>query len=369
MQMTKPAPRCFAEIDPAALRHNALVAAELAGPRCGIYAVIKADAYGHGAITAARALHGVVRGFAVADTEEANSLRIAGMGEPILVLSPLLPGEAVRALTDDCIVTASSADAVRKLAADAPGIRINLKIDTGMGRQGVPETEAMAVARAVRETANAKIEMVSTHLPSADCDPAFTEGQLKRFAELAAALRPLLPGVEFHCLNSAGLMRFPQFAMDAVRPGLMLYGVAPVEEHAGRLKPALAWKTRVCLVREVPPGTSVSYGRSFVTRQPTRLATLAAGYADGYPRALSRGGAEVLIRGFRCPVVGAVTMDQIVVDASAVPGNPQPGQEVVLLGADGDENISASELAAKAGTIPWEILTGISKRTVRMAEQ
>ncbi|MFT5411687.1 MAG: alanine racemase, partial [Verrucomicrobiales bacterium] len=207
---------------------------------------------------------------------------------------------------------------------------------------------------------------VASHYPSADVDEAYTREQLGRFLERveAAELAPRW----VHIANSAGVLGFPSDATNLVRAGLMLYGSSPLTEHQEKLHPALAWKSRISLVRDLPPGSSVSYGRTFATdRVPfTRVATVSVGYGDGYQRALSGKGAEVLIRGQRCPLLGRVTMDQIMVDVTGLGDVVGAGDEVVLIGEQGAESILAVEVAHKAGTIAWEVFTSISQRVSRV---
>jgi alanine racemase len=201
----------------------------------------------------------------------------------------------------------------------------------------------------------------------ADEDLEFTREQLGRFRELAARLRhEHFPEAALHIENSAGIIEFPSQPGDIVHPGLMLYGNSPLPEFQSRLQQVMAWKTRITLIREVGPGRGVSYGRTYITPRTMRLATLAVGYADGLRRHLSSRGAEVLIGGRRCVIVGRVTMDQIIVDITAVP-EAREGDEVVLLGRQGSEQILATEVAEKAGTIAWDIFTGIGRRVERVA--
>ncbi len=238
---------------------------------------------------------------------------------------------------------------------------VEIKVDTGMGRMGVLAADLPALRARVEGLPALRLAGVVTHLPSPDEDAAFTTEQLERFAQLATNLPP---GVHIQAQNSAGLIGYPRDGCNLVRPGLMLYGSSPLPDFQSRLRPALTLKTRVTLVRDLPAGWGVSYGRTFVTPRPMRVGTLAAGYADGYQRHLSNAGTDVLVRGRRCPLLGRVTMDQIMIDLSALP-EVGPGEEVVLLGRQGREEILAAELAQRAGTIPWEIFTGLTTRVGR----
>ena len=369
--------RCWAEIDLEALRHNAEVCREAVRPGCAIMAIVKAGGYGHGLSAVARALDDRVESFGVATLGEARQLSEAlgtGSAKRVLVLSPLLPDEREEAVAAGYAVPVSNLEEVTDYAAAAQraGViaLVHAVVDTGMGRMGAAPAVFPELVQAVRETEGLALDGIASHFPSADEDETFSRSQLAAFQDLVTSLN-LAPGTRVHLGNSAGLLRFGE-AMEftnEVRPGLALYGISPVPGLAPgeRLRPAMAWKTRVTLVREIEAGDSISYGRTFIADRPLRTATLAAGYGDGYLRALSGQGTEVLIGGRRCPLLGRVTMDQVVVDVSGVPETEAvAGAEVVLMGTQGEESISAVELAEKAGTIPWEILTGITGRVARV---
>jgi alanine racemase len=209
------------------------------------------------------------------------------------------------------------------------------------------------------------LHSISTHLPAADEDAAFTRDELSRFGEIVARLRDEVPGgYKVHALLSAGILGFSEKPFDIVRAGLLLYGASPLPQWQQLLKPLLTLKARVALIRDLPENATISYGRTFTTPRRMRVATISAGYADGYPRALSNRGATVLIRGRRCAVLGRVTMDMIMADVSHV--NAIVGDEVVLIGKQGDEEVSAREVAERAGTIAWDIFTGIGTRVRRV---
>ncbi len=362
--------RCWSEIDLDALGHNAGAVAAHIGDRAGILAVVKADAYGHGLTEVARELASRVRMFGVANVAEARELRAAVPAARVLLLSPALPAERAEIVAggfEPAISSVAEAVAFGAAASCAQPVPVHLVVDTGMGRMGIWEGEAVGAFRRIREIPGVRVVAVATHLPCADEDDAFTAAQLSRYAALVTALRAIDPTLEIsHALNSAGLIRYRAHAPDLVRAGLVLYGESPLPDFREVLRPVLAMKSRVGLVRDLGPGRGICYGRTYVTTRPTRAATVCAGYADGYPRQLSGRGAEVLIRGRRCALLGRVTMDQIVVDATGVEG-VEPGDEVVLLGRQGDEEITAVDLAARAGTIPWEIFTGMQCRDGRMA--
>jgi len=360
--------RCWAEIDLGALRHNAAIVREQIGARPRIMAVVKANAYGHGMLEVARALAGITQFFGVACVSEARTLSAALPQARIALLAPALPHERGEIARSGYLPPVSSFEEAAAYDALAQGgkIRVHLAIDTGMGRIGVWEEDAIEVARQIQRLPSIEIAGIGNHLPVADEDEAFTAKQLARFATLAQELRAL--GIDaplVHCLNSAGVIRFPEDAHDMVRAGLMLYGSSPIAEFQSRLRPVMTFKTRVALVRDVGAGRGISYGRTFITSSPMRVATLSAGYADGYQRRVSNQGAAVLIHGRRCHLLGRVTMDQIMVDVTALPG-VVAGDEAVLMGRQQDKEILASELAEKAGTIPWEIFTGIGGRVERI---
>jgi alanine racemase len=347
--------RTWAEIDLSAIRHNVGVVREKIGSKPGIIAVVKANAYGHGSVNVAGAIAGMVQLFGVANLEEAQELN--GLKRDILLLSPSAPGERREVVAQGCIATVSSAAE----ASDFAGGRINFKVDTGMGRIGCWEEDALEELREIVRLKNVEVHSVSTHLPVADEDASYTLAQLNRFAKMTTKFRALAPAVKIHALNSAGILAFPSHAQDLVRPGLMLYGSAYPPKFQSLLRPALTWKARVLLVRKVGRNRGVSYGRTFVTAHPMRIASLAVGYADGFPRQVSGRDAHVLIGGLRCPVLGRVTMDQILVDVTR-PTEVAPGDEAVLIGKQGGEEILARELAEKAETISWHVFTGIGAR-------
>jgi alanine racemase len=356
--MNSARPRSWVEIDPGAILHNLHVVRERIGPGPGIIAVVKANAYGHGVREVAAVLAPEVEIFAVASAEEARE--IADFGRPIMLLGPCLPEERAEVVAAGWIPTVSSADEARAF----PGGRINFKLDTGMGRIGCRAEDAEDALRAVLEEGAVEVFTLSTHLPVPDEDAEFTRAQLADFQQRIARLHRIAPGARVHSLNSAGILGFPEFAADLVRPGLILYGSAYPAAFQSLLRPALTWKTRVLLVRDLEAGRSVSYGRTFVTARPSRIAALGVGYADGFPRQASNRGAEVLVRGRRCSVVGRVTMDQILVDVTDVPAVNE-GDEAVLVGRQGGEEILARELADHAGTIAWDIFTGLGPRVER----
>ncbi len=358
------AERCWAEIDRAALRRNARVARERLGPGTELLAVVKANAYGHGMVEVAQALRDEAQLFGVANLHEAHELRDSGLAHPILILGPALPGEHVVIAREGFIPAVSNLAEARDFVGSSAGI--NFTIDTGMGRMGCWHEDALAELEQIAAVPNLKLHSISTHLPAADEDATFTEEQLASFSTLVAQIRARIPGdYKVHVLLSAGILAFARHRFDIARAGLMLYGSSPLPNEQSTLQSVLALKSRIALLRDLPAGRSVSYGRTFTTPRPLRVATISAGYADGFTRALSNRDAVVLIGGKRCPVLGRITMDLTMVDVSAVE-NPALGDEVVLIGRQGNEEILAAEVSARAGTIAWEIFTGIGSRVRRV---
>jgi len=355
--------RCWAEIDRDALRHNAKVARERIG-NAEMLAVVKANAYGHGLLGVAEALAEQVQLFGVANLEEAVALR-ERFHLPVIILGPSLPEEMPTIVERGFIPTISTFDEAQ--AFDRVGkTSINFKVDTGMGRMGAVETEAVEIFKRVAALPKIDIHSVSTHMPVSDVDAVYTREQLVRFRKVVEQLRAAVPGgYKAHVLQSAGTLGFNETVDEIVRAGIVLYGISPLPEFQNLLKPAMTWKTRVGLVRDVPKGASISYGRTFITPRAMRVATLTCGYADGYPRHLSNRGAEMLVRGKRCALLGRVTMDLMVIDVSHI-DDVDVGEEVVLMGRQGGAEIPCAELADKAGTITWEITTRVGQRVKRV---
>jgi alanine racemase len=359
--------RCWAEIDQSALRHNAAVVRDRVGPGVELLAVVKANGYGHGMVGVAKALAQDAQFFGVANLEEAIILR-RELSRPIIILGPALPVERSPIADGGFIPSISTfeeAQGFDRVAQRTP-VAVNFVIDTGMGRMGVPQAKAMALFKEVALLPNVKIHSLSTHLPVSNEEADFTRAELLQFAELVKKLRAEFPGdYKAHVLPSAGVLAFADPPFDIVRAGLMLYGISPYPEFQKLLRPVLTWKTRLSLIRDMPAGHGISYGRTFITPREMRVATLSAGYADGYPRHLSNRDATVLVRGQRCSLLGRVTMDLMMIDVSHI-DDPSVGDEVVLMGRQGDQEISATELADRADTISWEITTRIGSRVRRV---
>jgi alanine racemase len=250
-------------------------------------------------------------------------------------------------------------------------VPVHVKVDTGMGRLGVAVEDAVVLLRTVGKLPGLALEGIYTHYAAAEDDAIFSKEQARRFQQLLAELKA--SGIQaplIHANNSAALLHEPDTIFNLVRPGLLVYGILPQGKRSApptlqkHFQPTLSWKCRVSLVKDVARGASLSYGRSFIAPQPLRVATLTAGYGDGYLRAAS-GRAEVLVQGRRCRLLGRVTMDQMMVDVSQVK-EVSPGDEAVLIGRQGKETISATDLAGWFGTIPWEVLTAITYRVPRI---
>jgi alanine racemase len=355
--------RCWAEIDRSALRHNAKVVRERTGS-AEMLAVVKANAYGHGLLGVAQTLSGDAQLFGVANLQEALTLR-ESLSHSIVIFGPATPEERSVIAERGFIPTISSLEEAEAFNRFGP-VAINFKIDTGMGRMGVVEHQAVEVFKKVAALPNINIHSISTHMPVSNEDAEYTRDQLVRFRNIIEQIRAEFPGTyKAHVLQSTGTLAHNAQPFDIVRAGIILYGISPLPEFQKLLKPVMTWKTRICLVRDMPKGSSISYGRTFITPREMRVATLSAGYADGYPWQLSNRGAAMLVRGQRCPLLGRVTMDLMVIDATNI-DDVQVGDEVVLMGRDGNEEISCAELAERTGTIPWEIVTRIGARVRRV---
>lgn len=355
-----PSFRTWVEINRSALRYNLNVVESLASG-AGIIAVLKANAYGHGLEEIAKSISSKVSLFAVASLKEALQLRAVEKNLPILLLSAALPSEYQAISDHNFIPTISSLKEARLFSKiSKKNHPIHFKIDTGMGRLGASPLEAEKILTLIIKLPLV-VHSISTHLPSADSEKSFTRTQLAAFKKLLPNLQKLAPNASVHILNSAGLLHFSSNTHDLVRVGLILYGVSPIPSLQKLLRPVLTWKATVSHISNVPCGSSISYGRTYRAPRDLTVAVLPVGYADGYPRQLSGQGAYVLINGKPCPVLGIVTMDQIMIDISDA-GKVRIGSEAILLGKQKKLEITASDLAAKAGTISWHLFTGITER-------
>jgi alanine racemase len=329
-------------------------------------AVVKADAYGHGLLGVTRCLEAEdVAFFGVANAGEARRLDEGGIRTPIYLLGATLPEEREEIVAHGwvpCICSLDEARHFNELARSrATPLQVHLSVDTGMGRGGILPGDAPAAMDEIGGMPGLAVSGAGSHLPSADEDEEFTRRQFEAFDCLVEELASRAPLEFVHLSNSAGLLGYRSRTTNLVRPGLMLYGCSPLREHQDRLRTVMTLKSRVSLIRELPAGHGVSYGRTFITERPTRVATIGIGYGDGYPRHLSGQAADVVIRGKRCPLLGRVTMDQVMADVTDL-AECAVDDEVELFGP----NILVSEVAGKAGTIPWEILTGIAPRVTRI---
>ena len=365
--------RAWAEIDLDAIRHNVTTLRALARP-ARFCAVVKANGYGHGATAVSRAaLAAGADWLAVAQVDEAVVLRDAGIDAPLLLLSEPRADEITDAVATRARLVLYSPEIVAAVARTVHGARlapvpIHIKVDTGMHRVGCRPEDLVGLARAVGELAELRLEGVCSHLPVADePEKTYTTDQLARFDELLAKLRAAGVDPEIvHMANSAGLIAHPTSRYDLVRCGIAVYGIPPAPTLAGEvdLRPALTLASEVSYVKTVAAGEGVSYGHRQRTGQETTIATVPVGYADGVFRSLPLTGQEVLINGERRPMIGVVTMDQLMVDCGP-DAAVRPGDDVVLLGEQGGERITPDEWAARLGTISYEVVCAIGSRVGR----
>jgi alanine racemase len=354
------------EVDLDALRHNVAAVRRRIGPDVKITAVVKADAYGHGlAQVGATLMQCGIDAFAVATLSEALSLRqIGGDGWPILLFGSALPFEVATTLDQNITPTISSLDEAHLFEEEArqrgKSVGVHIEVDTGMGRVGFWHEDAAQNILQIAALPHLRIAGLYTHFPSADENPNETRRELGLFQTVVRQLAA--EGVNIpslHAANSAAVLTLPESHLNMVRTGLILYGICPTKTPANEFRPLLSFKARVAYVKDVAAGRTVSYGQTFTAEKPMRIATVTAGYADGFSRHLSNK-AEVLVGGQRCPVIGRVTMDQIMVDVTQL-SKVQCGDEVVFIGRQGDSQITATDVARWEDTIPWEVLCGITK--------
>lgn len=363
-----------AEIDLAAIAANTRVACALAGATAAVMAVVKADAYGHGAVPVARAALGAgATWLGVAVPEEGAALRAAGLQAPILVLGPIAPEQAALVVEhdlDQCVSDPGQVEALSREAESRGRIqRLHLKVDTGMGRIGLPPRAVRSAAERMAAFPAVRLVGLMTHFAEADADdPGFTREQLARFETVSRDLHVAGMAIPLrHAANSAGLIRHPDARLDLVRPGIMLYGCPPCVTRRPAdpvLSPALRLRTAVSQLADLAAGASVSYGRTFVAPCDMRIATLPIGYADGLSRLLS-GRGQVLILGRRVAIVGRVCMDMTMVDVTHL-RDVRVGDEAVLIGRQDGEEITADEVAGLTGTISYEVLCGVGPRVPRI---
>jgi alanine racemase len=364
---------CWIEVDLDAIASNVRTLQATAEPRHGVTAVLKAQAYGMGASAVARAaIEAGARGVAVARVSEARLLRQSGLDCPILLLGGIDPAEAASIVQLDLTPTLSTWSSAEALAAAAQTagktLAVQLKVDTGMTRYGAPPDEAIAIVRALGKLHNLRLDGFYTHFAAADDpDPFFAHQQLARYLAICQQLESegFSLGLK-HVANSAGSLRIPGAGMDTIRTGIALAGAYATNwvPRVGSLKTAVSLKARVVRLHEPAVGTSIGYGRTYKVYRPMRVALIACGYADGFPRACSNRG-RVLIRGQRAAIVGTVTMDMAMADVSHI-AEVEPGDEVVILGSQGSDEVTIDEFAESAGLIPHELLVRLGSRAPRV---
>jgi len=355
------------------LAHNVRLLQELVGDR-PLWPAIKADAYGHGARIVAQELVRLGYGtLCVAHAPEAIELLEAGVRARFVLLSATLPEHSEPCVAHDLEPVVCTREMLEALAGAASRagrrVAIHVKVDTGMGRIGIPPGQVTAFLERCRAHPEIRVRGLMSHFPRADeADKSLARHQIEAFRRLRETTRGL--GIEvYHLANSAGILDLPESHQDAARPGIAIYGLAPSREisnpRVAELSPVLEWRTRITFLKEVAPGTGLSYGHSYLTERPSLIATLPVGYGDGLRRGLSNR-AAFLAHGVRCRQVGTITMDQTLIDVTALRGRVETGDEVVLIGRDGDEEVTAEEMAEKLGTIHYEVVTGIAKRVPRV---
>ena len=356
------------------LAHNMRLLQEHVGKR-PLWPAIKANAYGHDAGIIAKRLVRLGYGtLCVAHVSEAIELTEAGVQANFIILSATLPQNSEYFVAYGFEPAVCTLDVVEELArvADKAGKRVSLhlKVDTGMGRIGVAPRDAIAFLDRCRDLPAVFVKGLMSHFPRADeADKTYSHEQIRRFRQLVEVTQPY--GIEaYHMANSAAIFDLPDSYFDAARPGISIYGLRPspwmVSRRVDELRPVLEWRTRITYLKEVPAGTGLSYGHAFHTDFPSLIATIPVGYGDGLSRLFSDR-AELLVRGRRCPLVGRVTMDQSLVDVTTLRGDVELGDDVTIIGCQGEEEVSADELAAEMGTINYEIVTSIASRVPRIA--
>ena len=365
--------RTWCEVDLDAIRRNMENIREKAGENIKVMAVIKADGYGHGAVQIGHHIEDITDYFGVASIDEAVELRKSGLTIPILILgynSPSLYDLNLLYDVDQTIYSLETAQAMSDRAVrTGKTARIHIALDTGMTRIGLsPDEKGLEIAKAIAALPNVKIEGLFTHFSCADMiDKSYTYQQMERYDHFVEMLEEAGINIPVkHICNSAGIMEFDHHRYDMVRAGIILYGLLPSDEvdpTTVELTPALSWRSRVVNIMEPEMNRGISYGATYVTDHPCRVATISIGYADGYPRSLSNKG-WVLIRGQKAPILGRVCMDQMMVDISHIDG-VEMEDVVTLAGFDGEERISVEEISEIAGSFNYEFVCDISKRVPR----
>jgi len=364
----------WVEIDLDSLTQNIAIVRSKVGEDVRILLVVKADAYGHGAVEVARAaLESGVSMLGVATLHEGIELRQAGVAGPVLILSPPMKEETAGIVEYDLSCTVPSLAVARSLsracAARGKTCPIHVEIDTGMGRSGIGPGEALPFISAVTSLPGLMLEGIFTHFPSSDDDPEFTAAQIEEFDGVLRSLDT--KGIEVplrHAANSGAVLEVAhsfEAPLNMVRPGIMVYGLRPSAAcgEGPELKPVMSFKSRIAQIRELPPGHGVSYGRTYVAPEAMPVGVVPVGYGHGYSFRLSNAG-EVLVRGHRAPIIGRVTMDVTMIDLTGIP-DAGVGDEVVLFGSQEGLELTVDDVAASAGTINYEVICGIGKRVAR----
>ncbi len=364
--------RSWVEVDLGHFTGNLREIRRLIGSKADFMMTVKADAYGHGAIEISRAaLKNGARVLGVANADEGVQLRISGIEAPVVILGPSTESEIEQIIKYNLTPSVSDLFFARKLHKALAGtghqLPVHIEVDTGMGRGGTMHTEAVKLILDMSKLSNLQLEGIFSHFASSEKMIPSNETQWKHFSDLLADLE--YRGINIpvrHIDNSGAILNYPDFKLNMVRPGIMAYGIYPSPENKSKadLAPVMSFKTGVVLLKDFPAGYGIGYNSTFVTARPTRIATIPVGYGDGYAFILSNKG-EALIRGRRAPIVGRISMDMCTVDVTDIPGC-KVSDEVVLLGRQGDEYISANEIAAKAQTISYEVLCALGKRAPRV---
>ena len=369
--------RIYAKVDLDVIRDNLIALMKNTEEGTKVCAVLKTDGYGHGAVPIARAIQDIVWGYAVATLDEALNLRLNQVREPILVLGYIPWNRFSEAVKEEIRITVFEKEQAKRLSEAAQKLGkkayVHIKVDTGMGRIGLfPDEKSKKVIKDISDLPFLQLEGIFTHMATADMkDKTAAQKQVRIFKDFINEMKK--EGIRFpicHCSNSAGIIEMKDAHMDMVRAGISLYGFYPSEEvrkDLVSLYPALELKSCVSYVKEVPADTPISYGGTYVTSKPEKIATIPVGYGDGYPRALSNKG-YVLIHGKKAPICGRVCMDQMMVNVTEIDGVKE-GDEVTLIGQDGGNKITVEELADLAGTFNYEFVCGLGKRVPRLYEQ
>ena len=364
--------RSWVEVDLDNFIGNLKEIKRLIGPHVDFMQAVKADAYGHGAIEISNvALKNGARMLGVANADEGVQLRVSDISAPIVILGPSTESEIEEIIKYNLTPSVSDLTFARKLqkAVEKAGgaIPVHIEVDTGMGRGGTMHSEAIQLIRDVLALPDITLEGIFTHLASSEITIPYNDQQWQLFSNLLGQLQDLNIKIPIrHMDNSGAILNYPQFNLDMVRPGIMTYGIypSPDTEAKARLAPVMSFKTTIVLIKDFPPGYGIGYNSTYVTKGKTRIATIPVGYGDGYGIILSNQG-EALINGKRAPIIGRISMDLCTIDVTNIP-DCAVGDEVVLLGKQGNEYISANEIAAKAKTISYEVLCALGKRAPRV---